>query len=208
MPHAYAARGSRQMAVFTAIVGFHCALFLVITMGLMPRGFEPVPEPIPVTPLPPESKPKPVLVNPGDRLEEWTVDVLVEQPDVRLPVFDEAAATPEEAPRDAGNSETTPPSGEYVAPRLRTRSGSLAALIDTCYPAASRRINEEGRVIAQVLIGAQGSALTWSIEQSSGFPRLDAAAACVLGKLEFIAARPKGQAVAAEARLPIVFHLD
>jgi protein TonB len=69
-------------------------------------------------------------------------------------------------------------------------------------------LNEEGRVTAQVLIGAQGSALSWRVAQSSGFPRLDAATGCVLGKLEFVAGRQDGQAIAAEAMLPIVFRLD
>jgi outer membrane biosynthesis protein TonB len=58
------------------------------------------------------------------------------------------------------------------------------------------------------MIGAQGDALHWRIAQSSGFPRLDEATACVLGKLAFVAGRRDGQAVAAEAMLPIVFRLD
>jgi protein TonB len=210
MSHAYAARASRQTAVFTAIVGFHFVLFLVITMGLVPRVFEKEPGPVPITVLPPEKEPKPVLEQPAVNLDGLIVGVTIDEPDVRTPEFNETVSEPAPTTDAAagGDAGTAAPYGEYVAPRVHVRSGSLAALIDSCYPAASRRLNEEGRVVAQVVIGTKGAALNWSVAQSSGFPRLDAAAACVLGKLEFVAGRRDGQAVAAEAMLPIVFRLD
>jgi protein TonB len=100
------------------------------------------------------------------------------------------------------------PSAEYMPPTVRTRDTRLAALIDACYPAGARRAGDEGRVVAKVMIDASGKVAAWSIAESSGFPRLDAALDCVLKRIQFIAGRRDGSAVAAEARLPIVFHLN
>lgn len=212
MSHAYAARGSRQTAVFTAIAIFHFIVFVVFTMGLLPRVLEKVPLALPITPLAPDEQPIPVLEKPDGNLDGFTAEVAVVEPIIDLPRFDAAATVPDASPEmtgDAGNAQGTPAAGvEYVAPRLRTRSGSFAALIGSCYPAASRRLNEEGRVVAQVLIDATGAAVHWSVAQTSGFPRLDDATACVIRKLEFVAGRRDGQTVAAEAILPITFRLD
>ena len=212
MSHAYAARGSRQTAVFTAIAALHFVVFVVITMGLMPRVLERVPSALPITPLAPEEKPIPVLEKPEVSLEGFAAEISVAEPVVYIPRFDATQTLPDDSngtTAEAGN--TTGSSAahvEYVAPRLRIRSGSFTALIGACYPAASRRLNEEGRVVAQVLIDATGSAVHWSVAQSSGFPRLDEATACVIRRLEFVAGRRDGQAVAAEAVLPIMFRLD
>ncbi|HUG04648.1 MAG TPA: TonB family protein [Steroidobacteraceae bacterium] len=209
MSHVYAARGSRQTAVFTAIAAFH---FVVITMGLVPRVLEKVPVALPITPLAPEEKPIPALEKPDVNFEGFTVDISVAEPVFDIPRFDATDAVPEvstEATPDTGSSSGSPAThAEYVAPRLRTRSGGFAALVSACYPPASRRLIEEGRVVAQVVIDAKGAAVHWSVARSSGFPRLDEATACILRKLEFVAGRRDGQAIAAEAMLPIVFQLD
>jgi TonB family protein len=212
MSHVYAARGSRQTAVFTAIAAFHFVVFLVVTLGLVPRVLEKVPIALPITPLAPDEKPIPILEKPDMNLEGFTPEISVAEPVFEIPRFDATETVPDTSIETTGGGDsTTGPLAaalEHVAPRLRTRSGSLAALIGSCYPAASRRLNEEGRVLAQVLIDANGAAVHWSVAQSSGFPRLDEATACVLRKLEFVAGRRDGQAVAAEAMLPIVFRLD
>ena len=44
------------------------------------------------------------------------------------------------------------------------------------YPAISRSLGEEGRVVVRVLIGHDGTAIKGEINQSSGFDRLDQAA--------------------------------
>jgi protein TonB len=212
MSHAYAARGSRQTAVFTAIAAFHFVAFVVLATGLVPRVLEKVPVALPITPLASEEKPIPILEKPDVNLEGFTAGIAVVEPVVDLPRFDATEIAPDastESTGEAGSTTGSPAAHvEHVAPRLRTRSASFAALIGSCYPAASRRLNEEGRVVARVLIDATGAAVHWSVAQSSGFPRLDEATACVLRKLEFVAGRRDGQAVAAEAILPIMFRLD
>jgi periplasmic protein TonB len=210
MSHAYAARGSRQTAVLTAIVGLHFAVFLVVSLGLVPRVTNPAPMPIAITRLPPRPEPEPVVIGPEITGDIGMVSFTVDEPNVDIPLINDPQVVPTNPDRDADRTgESRPePAGEYLAPRLHTRTSHIAALIDSCYPTASRRLNEEGEVTARITIGAGGSVLDWSVATSSGYARLDSATACVIRKLEFIAGRRDGQAVAADALLPIVFRLD
>ncbi len=210
MSHAYAARGARQTAVLAAIVGLHFAVFLVVAAGVIPQDPPKIDKIWPVKP-PPRNDEKPVIVEPVvDLMPGWTENV--ERPDIDIPDFAPVAKDAPTAPQfpDVGARSDSGSAGrgvDVVAPKLRTRPASVAAAINSCYPAASRRMSEEGTVVALVTIGATGQAVNWSVAQSSGFARLDAAIACVLRKLEFVAGRRDGQAVSAEARLPIVFRL-
>jgi protein TonB len=209
MSHAYAARGARQTAIIAAIVGLHFAAFLVIVTGLrLPPVVEPEP---PVVRLLPKPKPtEPVIYAPD---AGPIVDVFPEaypKPDIPIPQFEpDDSSRVAEAESTAGvTGGSSPYVEDFVPPALRTRPAHAAAAINACYPAAARRMNEEGTVIALVTIGADGSPVNWGVAHSSGFARLDAAIACVLRRLEFVAGRRDGQAVSAEARLPIVFQLD
>jgi len=209
MSHVYAARGARQTAVLAAIVGLHFAVYLAVATGLFPPIRVNPPEPLPVTVLPKPPKPNPTVVAPQmGPLEVYAPD-LYPEPDIPIPVisFDDKH-TVSDPEGSAGETAGSGPVVDYVPPALRTRPANLATAINTCYPAASRRMNEEGTVVVLVTIGAAGSATNWSVAQSSGFARLDAAIACVLRKLDFVAGRRDGQAVSAEARLPIVFRLS
>ena len=97
---------------------------------------------------------------------------------------------------------------EVIAPRLRMQGDRLAALINACYPAASRRAGEEGRAVVRVLVGSNGKIRSWRLEQGTGFPRLDDAVRCIIERLVIEPGRRDGRAVEAEALLPIVFRLD
>jgi protein TonB len=135
--------------------------------------------------------PEPTLVVKPDAFRAGEYEREVQQkPDIFIPTFDDRLRLPV--------------MGSVVHPGS---TGAVQSLIDGCYPAASRRLSEEGRVVARVVIGADGRALSWAVDQGSGFPRLDAAMDCVLRRLEFVAGRRDGRAVEAMARLPIVFRL-
>jgi hypothetical protein len=88
MSHVYAARGSRQTAVFSAIAIFHFIAFVVITMGLVPRVLEKVPVALPITPLAPDEKPIPILEKPDGNLDGFTAEMAVVEPIIDLPRFD------------------------------------------------------------------------------------------------------------------------
>jgi protein TonB len=213
MTRSYSAGGSRQAAVLTAIIGFHFGMFLLIATGFGPRmiGVIRNADPLPVTLLP--RQPEPVKESVPKRPGPIDIDVSVlPKPDLVIPQFRNAPDS--DMSQDTGSTkpgegaDIASPSGERLAPRLKSRNGRLAALIDSCYPAGSRRAGEEGRAIVHMVIGSQGQVSSWRLAGSSGFPRLDAAVRCIIERLEFLPGRQDGQAIAAEVQLPIVFHLD
>ena len=213
MTHSYSAGGSRRTAVFTAIIGFHFGMFLLIASGLVPRPFGQAREPDPpdVRLLAPEEKPwEAVVPSLPRRLED--VDYRVPEPDTLIPDFQQrddaelSYAGDTAAPGDAVVIVTKAP--DVVAPRLRMHGDRLAALINSCYPAGSRRAGEEGRAVVRVLVGSEGRVLSWRLEQGTGFPRLDDAVRCIIERLVIEPGRRDGRAVEAEALLPIIFRLD
>lgn len=206
-----AARVSRQTVILTAIAGLHLGAFILIAGGPGPNvlKFEP-PDP-PITFFPPQAQPI-LAVAPDEATQSEEFVLTVSEPDPSLiPQVDETAAVTvtnddprvSDTDRGAGNSTV-----EYQPPAVRTRDSRLAAAIDACYPAASRRAGEEGRVVARIMIEAGGKASAWGVAETSGFPRLDAALDCVIRRIEFVAGRREGRGVAAEAMLPIVFRLN
>lgn len=213
MTHAYSAEGSRRTAVFTAIIGFHFGMYLLIASGLVPRPFGVTrdPDPPDVRLLPPEEQPREAVVPrlPGP-LEDMDFTVL--EPDTQLPDFRQDDTNPSQTDRrtvapDGGVAIVTR-APVLVAPRLRMHGDRLAALINACYPAGSRRTGEEGRAVARVLVGSDGRVLSWQLEQGTGFPRLDEAVRCIIERLVIEPGRRDGRAVEAEVLLPIVFRLD
>jgi len=212
MTHAYSAGGSRRTAVFTAIIGFHLGMFLLIASGLVPRPIGPAREPDPpdVRLLPPEEKLWEAVV---PRLPGPVEDLVyrVPEPVTPIPDFSEKDDTNRSytddtaAPGDGAVIVKTAP--DVAGPRLRMHGDRLAALINACYPAASRRAGEEGRAVARVLVGSDGRVLSWRLEQGTGFPRLDEAVRCIIERLVIEPGRRDGRAVEAEALLPIVFRL-
>lgn len=76
------------------------------------------------------------------------------------------------------------------------------------YPAMSRRLGEEGRVLLNVLVGTDGLAKHVTIAKSSGFTRLDEAALNAVAKWKFVPAKTLGLPVQASVNVPIVFKLD
>lgn len=76
------------------------------------------------------------------------------------------------------------------------------------YPAISRRMTEEGRVLLRVLVSADGSAETVQLEKTSGFNRLDQAAIEAVKKWQFIPAKKAGHALSAYVLVPVKFSLN
>lgn len=213
MTHTCSAGGLRHPAVLAATIGLHLGLFLVIAQGLGPQIRKAIEDNGPIhVPLPePQPDPSPLHV-PGDPLPMEPFYLPVHEPVLEYPDFPESEAAPTGQPASevapVGSIAVIPGTGKYLPASLRTRRDRLNALIESCYPAAARRENEEGRGLAQVVIDARGSAVSWSVAESSGFPRLDTAMDCVIRRLAFEPARRDGAAVASEVRLPIVFRLD
>lgn len=76
------------------------------------------------------------------------------------------------------------------------------------YPAASRRLGEQGRVVLRVRVSAHGLPLAVEIKQSSGFPRLDEAARAAVERWRFIPARQGSETVDSSVLVPLQFALE
>lgn len=76
------------------------------------------------------------------------------------------------------------------------------------YPALSRRLGEEGKVMLRVRVSSEGKPLAVDLEKSSDFDRLDNAARQVVHSWRFIPAKRGDEAIEATVTVPIVFRLD
>jgi protein TonB len=213
MTHACSAGGLRHPAVLAATIGLHLGLFLAIAHGLGPQIRKAIEDHGPIHVPLPEPQPEPAKRHvPGDPLPMEPFYLPVPEPVLKYPDFAEQESAPTGQPASGaapgGSIAVIPGTGKYVPASLRTRRDRLNALIDSCYPAAARRENEEGKGLAHIVIDARGSAASWSVAESSGYVRLDIAMDCVIRCLTFEPARRDGAAVASEVQLPIVFRLD
>jgi periplasmic protein TonB len=75
------------------------------------------------------------------------------------------------------------------------------------YPRVSQRRREEGTVLLRVAVAADGRPVSWSVEQSSGHERLDAAALAAVEGWRFEPARRGTRPVAASVIVPMEFRL-
>lgn len=76
------------------------------------------------------------------------------------------------------------------------------------YPAISRKLREQGKVVVDVLIGADGSAQQAKVTASSGFDRLDAAALATVQRWRYVPGKKGGVATAMWFSVPINFVLE
>jgi protein TonB len=162
---------------------------------------EPPPKPLPPPPLlsAPESAPSPVVVAPPPA-EPVPVPAVLPAP---------SAAPERPAPAIAAAPPAPPaPPAPRVEPVVAPRFD--ADYLDNpapAYPALSRRMGEQGRVLLRVYVHADGSAGQVEIRESSGFERLDRAARDTVTRWRFVPARQGERPVAAWVLVPISFSL-
>jgi periplasmic protein TonB len=209
MASTYSVGGSRRAAVFVVIIILHLIFFWALKQGLVRAGIELVQDyaimDLPPPPPPPEDLDEPPPPPPVD-----VPPPVVPPPLIELPAFEgpsnAISAQVKETPRAQPQ---TPARQVQITPaRFKSRSDRISAAIAACYPSASRRLSEEGRVVATVTVAADGKAGAVSVTQSSGFPRLDAAIECVVRRLPFEPGKRDGQAVDSQVSIPIVFKLE
>jgi len=76
------------------------------------------------------------------------------------------------------------------------------------YPAISRKLREQGKVVVDVLIGSDGNAQQAKVSGSSGFDRLDAAALATVQRWRYVPGKKGGVATAMWFSVPIHFVLE
>ena len=158
------------------------------------------PKPLPVKPRVQQSRPTtapPVMTVPSE-----APTPLVASPPTPAPVaqpeqqVSAAPAAPIPAP--------PAPAAPVVAPSF------TAAYLNNpapAYPALSRRMGEEGKVMLRVFVNAQGLPDEVQLRTTSGHPRLDDAALTTVRQWKFVPARRGDTAVSAWVLVPISFSL-
>jgi protein TonB len=167
---------SRRALVFVAIVGIHIFLAWALAMGLAHKVVELIAPPIkteiieevkqqdtPPPPPPPEFERPPVEVPPPEVAIDIPQDVqqstaITDVTDKPVPMAPPPPPPPKAVKHASIDQKRFPPSEEY-------------------YPAASKRLGEEGSPTVKVCIGPNGKLTEEpTVSQSSGSARLDEAA--------------------------------
>lgn len=113
------------------------------------------------------------------------------------------APAPVDAP--AGAPVTPEPQAEPVQ-EPQVDASSMKSLAPK-YPRLSRRLREQGTVLLEMLVLADGSIAELRVKTSSGFERLDQAALDAVKSWRFLPARRGGEAIAYRYVQPIEFSL-
>lgn len=210
-------RGTRGMGLAVVIL-LHVALVAALLLHAPVRQTLAKAAPVVVRlialdPPPPIVPPKPLVAKPMPRvapprpLDLPPAPVIAPQVPAPAPVMlAPSPITPEivrnDPPVAAPAPAAAPPA--TVAPRFD------AAYLDNpapAYPPLARRAGEQGRVLLRVHVTAEGLADDVQVRDSSGFPRLDAAAQETVRHWRFVPARQGDRTVAAWVMVPINFAL-
>lgn len=126
------------------------------------------------------------------------------------PAASATAATAQTAAAEtttAGSAAAT--AGTAAAPALESARFDADYLNNPAptYPVFSRRNREQGTVLLNVRVSAQGQAEQVQLKRSSGFSRLDEAALAAVQQWRFVPARRGEATVAASVVVPVTFRL-
>lgn len=164
---------------------------------------EPAPPPPKPVPPPPKPEPKPVAPKPTPKPVAKPEPVREVAPE---PVQQTAPAPP--APPSPPVQQATP-APEAPAPVTPPRTDA-AHLNNPApqYPALSRRLGEQGRVMLDVYILPDGSVGEIKLNRSSGFPRLDNAALQAVKTWKYVPAKRGDTAIPFWYVQPVSFVLN
>lgn len=112
-----------------------------------------------------------------------------------------------EPPTKPATSSSAPQAGNSTVSNARFDAAYLQNPKPT-YPALSRRMGEEGKVLLKVRVSSEGRPLAVDLEKSSNFERLDHAALQAVTNWRFVPAKRGDEAIEASVIVPITFRLD
>lgn len=205
----------QRVSALSVAFAVHVAAALLVALPLLPAAPRTTPrsvevvvrsEPLPPPPIPPEVLPEPKTkpmhaptqaVTKPQPVRNTAVEVAKTQTIPDAPV---APIAPTAAPTDIGESS----GGGRGASRVLAYDGALKLR----YPPPSIRAREEGQVLLNVFVDAEGRAQRVEIARGSGHSALDAAAREAVMHARFKPVLRDGVAISAWGVVPIRFRLD
>ena len=201
----------QRSSLLAIVIALHAGIFLLILaartvapkimeMPLIVDLLQP-----PETRKEPEAKPLPVVRPQPVRQKPVPV------PKAPVPVIETTAST---APAPA--TVIAAPPENKVANAAPTEESFSQARFDANYlrnpappyPALSKRMGEEGKVVLRVSVSPQGTADSVDIKTSSGSPRLDESAQKTVRNWKFVPAKRGDTPVQSWVLVPIIFKLE
>ena len=224
---------SRNALIAIAVVGFHLFASWALQTGLLRSAVEVIvpaqvlsefieppapkvvppppppapPPPVPVVtqtaPTPPVAPPAPQPVAIADPTPAPNAPVGITTPQSPPPpVAATVVATPAPAPAAA----PAPPAPPKI--ELPSTNADYLQNPKPPYPAMSKRLNEQGKVLVRVLVGIDGKAQEVKLQQGSGFDRLDQSALQSIATWRFVPGKRGGIPEAMWHVVPITFVLE
>lgn len=209
----------RHVVIAGSVVLFHVAALWALQAGLLKRMVETIapvtvliepitpPQPRVEPPSPvPKSDPPPSPRKAVSLPPPMPVAVVDPTPAPQAPsAVVEAPATP--LPPMAAPVAATP---TPAATRVELPSSNAEYLQNPkpVYPALSKRLGEQGKVVLRVLIGVDGAAQQAEIRQSSGYERLDQAALATVQRWRYVPGKRGGVPEVMWFNVPLNFILE
>ena len=204
----------QRIAALSTSFLMHAAAALVLAIPLAMQAQRPAAtiveatmrsEPLPLPPIPPEQKPLP-RPTPAHRAapRPTPVPTVPQRSEVQVP-------TTPSPPVDITPVASTPidaPVAGIGGGAGETRQLAYDGALKLRYPVASLRQREQGRVLLNVLVDANGNVQRIEIARSSGHASLDAAARDAVRNAHFKPVLENGKAIAAWGLVPIEFRLE
>jgi protein TonB len=226
---------SRNTSIVVTVVAFHVAVLWAVQSGLLKRVVEVViPAEILVEFATPASPPPAPRATPQPKTPTKTVTTKQPTPPVPAPT---PAVAPQPAPTPlaiAPSANTPAPSAATPAATAATQSNATGSSnapaappappappkvelpssdadylnnAKPAYPAISKRLGEQGRVVVRVFIDADGQPSQASVKQSSGFDRLDQASVETALKWRYVPGKRAGVAQGMWFDVPLNWQL-
>lgn len=180
----------------------------LLTEFITPPAPTVAPEPPPPTPVPPKITPKAVKT-PAPRPAPQPLPVADAPATPNAPVV--APASPEPPnPAPVAAAPIAAPEAPPAPARIELPSSNAAYLQNPIptYPAVSKRMGEQGKVVLRVFIGTDGLPQKIELNRSSGFERLDRQAQDTVARWKFVPGKRNGVPEAMWYLVPINFVLE
>ncbi|MBC6485576.1 energy transducer TonB [Aeromonas hydrophila] len=189
-----------------------------------PAKAAPAPAPAPAPTVQQKAKPLPTPKKPPAKPVKKSVKPVVKplknrtppvQPAKVMPVSSPQPPVSAPAPATAATAAQASGASQSPAQKAGGGAGNSAPIArdarlnnpEPQYPYESRRRGEEGRVILNVRVTAEGTAASVEVDKSSGYRRLDMTARKTVSRWKFIPAKQNNVAVEASAKVTIIFKL-